>query len=178
MTAALFDKGEPNDLLLWLGVANSLTMDFVVRKKVRLKMSLSIMDSLPFPRDWRAAPRADSIIERVYALSTVGPEMQDFRSKASAMHRSLLGVTPVEDVEVRAKLSAEVEALVAGAIYDLTRDNMRYILDPGDILGDDCGVETFRVLRDRERRELGEYRTQRLVLEAWDRFFPALTKAN
>ena len=29
--------------------------------------------------------------------------------------------------------------------------------------------ETFRVLKEREIRELGEYRTQRLVLAAWDR---------
>ena len=32
------------------------------------------------------------------------------------------------------------------------------------------GVETFKALRNREKRQLGEYRTQRLVLEAWDRF--------
>src|SRR5947209_8744139 len=29
--------------------------------------------------------------------------------------------------------------------------------------------ETFRVLKEREIRDYGEYRTQRLVLEAWDR---------
>jgi hypothetical protein len=29
--------------------------------------------------------------------------------------------------------------------------------------------ETFRVLKDKEEREFGEYRTRRLVLEAWDK---------
>jgi|GEM_PF-3372882 hypothetical protein len=29
--------------------------------------------------------------------------------------------------------------------------------------------EAFRVLKERELREYGEYRTRRLVLEAWDR---------
>ncbi len=29
--------------------------------------------------------------------------------------------------------------------------------------------ETFRVLKEREQRQFGEYRTQRLVLAAWDR---------
>jgi hypothetical protein len=29
--------------------------------------------------------------------------------------------------------------------------------------------ETFRVLKDKEEKEFGEYRTRRLVLEAWDR---------
>ncbi len=31
--------------------------------------------------------------------------------------------------------------------------------------------ETFRVLKNNELRQFGEYRTQRLVLEAWDRLF-------
>jgi len=29
--------------------------------------------------------------------------------------------------------------------------------------------ETFRVLKEKELREYGEYRTRRLVLEAWER---------
>jgi hypothetical protein len=33
--------------------------------------------------------------------------------------------------------------------------------------------ETFRVLKNNEIRQFGEYRTQRLVLEAWDRLFGA-----
>jgi hypothetical protein len=41
---------------------------------------------------------------------------------------------------------------------------------PENLLGDGSGIETFRVLRDREKRQFGEYRTQRLELEAWDRF--------
>ena len=46
---------------------------------------------------------------------------------------------------------------------------MRYILDPADIYGDDYPSETFRVLQKNETRQFGEYRTRRLVLEAWDR---------
>jgi hypothetical protein len=36
-------------------------------------------------------------------------------------------------------------------------------------MGPDYDSETFRVLKEKEQREFGEYRTQRLVLEAWDR---------
>jgi len=36
-------------------------------------------------------------------------------------------------------------------------------------VGHDFPGETFRVLKDKEEREYGEYRTPRLVLEAWDR---------
>ena len=33
---------------------------------------------------------------------------------------------------------------------------------------DDFPGETFRVLKDQEIKQYGEYRTQRLVLEKWD----------
>jgi len=31
--------------------------------------------------------------------------------------------------------------------------------------------ETFRVLKEKEEKQYGEYRTSRLVLEAWDKLF-------
>jgi hypothetical protein len=36
-------------------------------------------------------------------------------------------------------------------------------------MGTDYPSESFRVLKDKEIRHFGEYRTQRLVLEAWDK---------
>lgn len=53
--------------------------------------------------------------------------------------------------------------------YGLTRDELRYILDPADLLGEDYPSEKFRVLKNKEMAEFGEFRTRRLVLEAWDR---------
>ncbi len=44
-----------------------------------------------------------------------------------------------------------------------------FILDPADVMGEDYPSETFRVLKNKELREYGEYCTQRLVLEAWDK---------
>ena len=67
----------------------------------------------------------------------------------------------------RAQLRAELEAYYA-RLYGLTRDELRYILDPAAVLGADYPSETFRVLKNKELREFGEYRTQRLVLAAWD----------
>jgi hypothetical protein len=166
----VFERGGPADMLLWLSVANSLTMDFIVRKKVALKMSYTIMDSLPFPRDRRRTPGAEAIIARAFALSAVGPEMEDFRRSASNSPGVPQGVSPAENQEIRAHLMAEIDALVAHEVFGLTRDELRYVLDPDNLLGEGSGVETFKALRNREKRQLGEYRTQRLVLEAWDRF--------
>lgn len=164
-----FLGGDDEDLLLWLGVANSLAMDYLVRKKVSLTMSYTIMDSLPFPRDFDATPASDEIVRRVCALCAVGPEMEAFREAAVGA-----GILPsvadvVEDPDRRAMLAAEIDVLVARDVYGLTKDEMLYILDPANILGEDCGIETFKALRNREMREFNEYRTQNLIIAAWDR---------
>lgn len=100
------------------------------------------------------------------------------------------------DEERRAVLRAELDAYYA-RLYGLTRKQLRYILDPADltpaelrdildpweevadpldpagyaarVAASDFPGETFRVLKEKEQRGLGEYRTRRLVLEAWDR---------
>jgi hypothetical protein len=99
------------------------------------------------------------------------------------------------DEERRARLRAELDAYYA-RLYGLNRKQLRYILDPKDlteeelrnILSDEEEVEdpldekayqkrveasrfpgeTFRVLKDKDIRRYGEYRTRRLVLEAWE----------
>ena len=68
----------------------------------------------------------------------------------------------------RAVLRAELDAYYA-RLYGLTRTELQYILDPHSVMGEDYPSETFRVLKDNEIAKYGEYRTQRLVLEAWDR---------
>ena len=60
------------------------------------------------------------------------------------------------DEERRAVLRAELDALYA-KLYGLTKGELEYILT------------TFRVLKEKEIRKYGEYRTRRLLLEAWER---------
>lgn len=72
------------------------------------------------------------------------------------------------DEERRAVLKAELDAIYA-KLYGLTTEELRYILDPQDVYGPDFPGETFRVLKEKEIRQYGEYRTRRLVLEAWEK---------
>jgi hypothetical protein len=51
-------------------------------------------------------------------------------------------------------------------LYGLTKEKLRYILDPKDVYGEDFPSETFRVLKEKEARLFGEYYTKNLVLEA------------
>lgn len=75
----------------------------------------------------------------------------------------------IYDPEKRAIWQAELDAIFAH-LYGLTTEDLRYILDPEDVCGVGCINETFRVLKDNEIREFGEYRTKRLVMEAWYKF--------
>lgn len=100
------------------------------------------------------------------------------------------------DEDRRARLRAELDAYYA-LLYGLNRKQLRYILDPADLtqreledildpweevtdpLDDgayrertaksDFPGETFRVLKEKELRLYGEYRTRRLVLEAFEK---------
>ncbi|HWQ11288.1 MAG TPA: hypothetical protein VNL77_00725 [Roseiflexaceae bacterium] len=90
---------------------------------------------------------------------------QSLRSAASAFHHP----PPfIWHDSRRALIRAELDARIA-RLYGLTRDELRYILDPADVYGPDFPGETFRVLKEKEIKQFGEYRTRRLVLEAWDR---------
>jgi len=70
--------------------------------------------------------------------------------------------------ERRARLRAELDAYYA-KLYGLDERDLRYILDPADVYGPGFPGETFRVLKEKEIARYGEYRTRRLVLEAWER---------
>ncbi|MGQ9455073.1 MAG: Eco57I restriction-modification methylase domain-containing protein [Armatimonadota bacterium] len=90
------------------------------------------------------------------------------------------------DSSRRAVIRAELDAYIA-RLYGLNRKQLRYILDPQDILDPaedptcsgehllpaepayDFPGETFRVLKEKEEEQFGEYRTRELVLDAWNR---------
>lgn len=48
-------------------------------------------------------------------------------------------------------------------------DKLCYILDPASVMRSDYLPETYRLLKNNEDREFGEYRTRRLVLEPSER---------
>jgi hypothetical protein len=71
------------------------------------------------------------------------------------------------DEDRRPAIRAELDAYFA-RLVGLSKDDLRYILDPEDVHGPGFPSETFRVLKDKEIARYGEYRTRRLVLEAWE----------
>ncbi len=69
------------------------------------------------------------------------------------------------DQERRANLRAELDGLY-GHLYDLERKELAYILD------------TFPIVERQDKEEYGEYRTKRLVLEAYDRLGTGLVDGH
>jgi hypothetical protein len=151
----------------FIGCLSSLALDFVARQKIGgTSMSLFTLKQLPCPPPSAYGSASidfihPHVLELTYTSHDLKPWAQDLGYD---------GPPFCFDPERRALLRAELDAYYAH-LYGLTRDELRYILDPSDLMGPDYPSETFRVLKNNELRQFGEYRTQRLVLEAWDRLF-------
>jgi hypothetical protein len=151
----------------FLANANALVVDFVVRQKQGgTNLSFFYMRQLPFlPPSAYGGESLNFVVERVLELTYTS---RDLTSWARDLGHN--GLPFRWDPDRRAVLRAELDAWYAHA-YGLTRDELRYVLDPADVMGPDWPSETFRVLKNNEERQFGEYRTRRLVLEAWDRIY-------
>lgn len=144
---------------------NSIPFDFVTRQKLSgLHMSFFLVQQLPVLPPNRYQPSdieyvASRVLELVYSAWDIKPFAEDL---------GFMGAPFRWNEERRAILRAELDAYYAH-LYRLTRDELRYLLNPKDVFGADFPSETFRVLSDKEKSAYGEYRTRRLVLEAFDR---------
>lgn len=164
----LFFFGRDISPRLWashLANWNSLILDYVARQKVGGNhLTYSCLKQLPVLRPEAYGDReiefiAPRVLELTYTSNAMRPFARDIGYDGAPFRF---------DPERRAILRAELDAIFAN-LYGLSRDELRFILDPSDTYGPDYPTETFRVLKKNEIREFGEYRTQRLVLDAWDR---------
>lgn len=161
------DINKPGLLLCLLANYNSLFFDFLARQKIGgTHLTFSIFRQLPvIPSEGYSSEDIEFISSRVLELVYTAWNMQPF-----AQDMDYDGEPFRWDSSHRALLRADLDAYYA-KLYGLTRDELRYILDPADVYGPDFPSETFRVLKNKEIKQFGEYRTQRLVLEAWDKMF-------
>jgi hypothetical protein len=163
---------------------NSFVLDFTTRQKVSgLSLSFYVLKQLPVvPPNSYSSRLLDFIVPRVVELTYTAWDLQPFAQDVldevgeetwarwfaeATVHDSpppswAAGDTPapfVWDEERRAALRAELDALYAH-LYGLTRDELAYILD------------TFPIVKRKDKAEYGEYRTKRMVLEAFESLRP------
>jgi hypothetical protein len=144
---------------------SNLVQDYVARQKVGgLHLKYNVFKQLPVlpPAAYSEADIA-FIVPKVLELTYTSHSMTAF-----ARDLDYLGPPFVWDEDRRAHLLADLDAWYALA-YGLSRDTLRYVLDPKEVMGADYPSETFRVLQKNEIAKYGEYRTARLVLAAYDR---------
>jgi hypothetical protein len=172
---------------------NSLVLDFITRLKVSATtINHFVLKQFPIlPPDIYSQENISFIIPRVLELVFTSYDLQTFASDLG-----YAGDPYTWDAFRRAILRAELDAYFA-RMYGLNHKQLRYILDPADLTereledildpweevsgaldpagyatrtaASDFPGETFRVLKEKENRLYGEYRTRRLVLEAWER---------
>jgi DNA gyrase inhibitor GyrI len=151
---------------------DALVLDYVARQKIGgSSLTYFYLKQFPIlPPDRYTETDLAFIVPRVLELTFTAHDLSGW-----AQDLGYNGPPFAFDPERRAVLRAELDACYA-RLYSLTRDELRYILDPADVMGADYPSETFRVLKNGELREFGEYRTQRLVMREFDRM--ALAEAN
>jgi hypothetical protein len=148
-----------------LGNLCSLVLDYCARQAVGgTHLTYAYLKQFPIlPPAFYTEPRLAFLTPKVLELTYTSHALAPF-----ARDLGFDGPPFAWDEDRRAHLRADLDAFYARA-YGLTRDELRYILDPADVKGEGYPSETFRVLKEKELRQHGEYRTRRLVLAAWDR---------
>ncbi|HBO3944110.1 TPA: N-6 DNA methylase [Pseudomonas aeruginosa] len=142
----------------------SIVFDYIARQKVGgLHLNFYMMRQLPvLPPATYSRNDLDFILPRVLELTYTACDLEGW-----ARELGYIGSPFVFDAERRAVIRAELDAYYA-RLYGLSEKDLKFILDPESV-APGYPSETFSVLQRNEIREFGEYRTKKLVLEAWDK---------
>lgn len=179
-TPIIFEESGILDGTIMCGILSSIVFDYVTRQKVGGKsmnffyvkqFPVLTPDQIPSTMQWQIVKRVAELCYFNHDMDGWAEELWEEMSEEQRAELPQLGAQQpwVYNPERRAILQAELDAIFAH-LYGLDTEDLRYILDPEDICGKGCINETFRVLKDNELRQYGEYRTKRLVLEAWNKF--------
>ena len=131
----------------------SFVQDYIARQKVggtTLNFFLVNQFVVPPPHAFDAV--LDRIVPRVVELAYTATDLRGFATEVGYD-----GPSFAWDPDRRALVRAELDALMFH-LYGVRRDDVDHIM------------ETFSVLKHRDEERFGEYRTKRLILEAYGRF--------
>jgi hypothetical protein len=160
----VLDK-DPIKTVLLLSIFNSLIFDYLARQRLGgTNLSNYILEQTPVPLPTLFSKKElEFVIPRVLELIYTSYDLRSFAKDLGYNNEPFKW-----NEDRRAQIRAELDAYYA-RVYGLSRDELRYILDPQEVYGENFLGETFRVLKDKDIRLYGEYRTRRLILEAWDK---------
>lgn len=125
----MLDDAEPWQYVLWVAVANTYAVDYLVRRKVSLHLNYSILDSIPIPNPPLDAPGVRRCIELAARLLCCGEEMQPLWEGLCESGWVSANYSCFEMEESRLVARAEIDAIVARDILGLSAQEMRFVLD-------------------------------------------------
>jgi hypothetical protein len=163
----LESSASPEEMLTLSAVLSTLIVDYAARQKSS-RMSLFIFEQLPMlPRSVFQESRAWLGQAAVIWINKRAIELYYTSLEMNCLAVSLgLEIPPYKwDPLRRSVLQSEIDA-VAMHLYGVTRNQAVWILD------------SFTVLKKYEEIDHGEYRTKRLVLEAYDAMTEAMNLGN
>lgn len=153
---------------------NSIVLDFVDRiKQAGPSLNFFILKQLPvIPPNEYTEEDLKNVSERVAALTRNSNEI-------SEVWMTNYPEYPYQSAEERLQIRAELDAFYAH-LYGLSREDLQYILDPEKVCGEGWPSITFPGLKRDEIKAYGEFLTERLVLEAYDKLaeLPRFKKAE
>lgn len=157
----LFDDHKAETAALLLANLNSIVFDYIARQKVGgtnlnhfITKQLSVISPERYYNPaWIGGPSwAEIIIPKVLELTYTAYDVMPFSIDLG------YDIEPFKwDSERRFELMRELDAIYA-CLYGLTYDELEWILDPG------YPSETFRVLKEKEMGQYGNYKTKERVL--------------
>lgn len=149
----IFDTvSEPTHILLALACINGFAHDFAARQKIGgMSLSYFIAKQLPvIPPHTYTPALVDFITPRVLELTYTAWDLQPF-----ARDLGYDGAPFVWDDQRRFLMRCELDALYFH-LYGIERDDVDYIM------------ETFPIVKRKDKAAHGEYRTKRVILELYD----------
>ena len=131
---------------------SSIVFDFVTRQKVILSLNQFILEQFPIIsfEKWRNWEKL--IIPKALELIYTSKELEDFARDCGYEKKPFKW-----DQNRRNILQTELDAIYAH-LYKISKEELNHIL------------ETFPVLKRKEIKEFGEFKTKRLVLGAYDKY--------
>lgn len=163
-TPLIFTTATPKHEVALLANISSLIFDYVARQKVGgTNLTYDYMRQFcVVPPDLYKTEELNFLQDRVVRLQYTSYSMKLW-SEALGYSCNPFHFSPDE----RQILKSELDAFFA-LKYGLSEDELKYILDPKHIKGENYPSETFRGLKSKEMAQFGEYRTQRLTLNAYN----------
>jgi hypothetical protein len=165
---------------------SSLPCDYVVRNKLGgTNFTYSYMNQIPvLPPSYFGKEKMDFIVPRVLELVFTSNSLTGFYEEIVSLNPeydprpdSEKGRPFPYDEDRRAVVRAQLDAYIS-YLWGISRQELEFIICPQSVAGETYPSETFRGLRDVESKRYGEFRTQRLVLEAWDKIVEPLRRGH